>query len=110
MLYIRLIVRGKAEPIEFGARLELSMDEKRMARIEKLSFDVYNESDVLISAVQSYFERIGHYLERALADKIYCNRTNLKFCKDHGIRLSGSAFGRYHARTQKESTQIMLIR
>lgn len=32
-----------------------------MARIEKMSFDAYNESDVLIAAVERYFERTGHY-------------------------------------------------
>ena len=65
-----------------------------MARIEKQSFDAYNESDVLIDAVQRYFERTGHYPERVLADKIYRNRNNLRFCKEHGIRLSGPALGR----------------
>lgn len=47
--YIRPIVRGKAAaPVEFGAKLDLSLDENGMARIEKMSFDAYNESDVLI--------------------------------------------------------------
>lgn len=31
---------------------------------------------------------------RVLADKIYRNRDNLNFCKEHGIRLSGPALGR----------------
>ena len=49
--YIRPIVRGKAAaPVEFGAKMDLSLDEKGMARIEKMSFDAYNESDVLIAA------------------------------------------------------------
>ena len=59
--YIRPIVRGKAAaPVEFGAKLDLSLDEKRMARIERMSFDAYNESDVLISAVERYKARTGH--------------------------------------------------
>ena len=38
--YIRPIVRGKAAtPVEFGAKLDLSIDENGMARLEKLSFD-----------------------------------------------------------------------
>lgn len=104
--YIRPIVRGKAAaPVEFGAKLDLSLDEKGMARIEKMSFDAYNESDVLISAVQRYFERTGHYPERVLADKIYRNRANLQFCKEHGIRLSGPALGRprKNAKTDKKT-------
>lgn len=93
--YIRPIVRGKAAaPVEFGAKMDLSLDEKGMARIEKMSFDAYNESDVLIAAVDRYFERIGHYPERILADKIYRNRNNLAYCREHGIRLSGPSLGR----------------
>lgn len=93
--YIRPIVRGKGKaPTEFGAKLDLSIDDSGMARIEKQSFDAYNESDVLISTIQRYYERAGHYSERVLADKIYRNRNNLSFCKEHGIRLSGPELGR----------------
>ena len=93
--YVRPIVRGKAAaPVEFGAKLDLSIDENGMARLEKLSFDAYNESDVLIGAIERYRERTGHYPERALADKIYRNRENLAYCKLHGIRLSGPSLGR----------------
>ena len=93
--YIRPIVRGKAAaPVEFGAKLDLSIDENGMARLEKLSFDAYNESDVLTGAIERYRERTGHYPERALADKIYRNRDNLAYCKLHGIRLSGPRLGR----------------
>ena len=93
--YIRPIVRGKAAaPVEFGAKMDQSLDEKGMARIEKLSFDAYNESDVLIAATERYYERTGHYPERILADKIYRNRNNLSYCREHGIRLSGPALGR----------------
>ena len=93
--YIRPIVRGKAKtPTEFGAKLDMSIDDHGMARIEKQSFDAYNESDVLIGAIENYHTRAGHYPERVLADKIYRNRKNLKYCSEHGIRLSGPALGR----------------
>ena len=93
--YIRPIVRGKAKiPTEFGAKIDMSIDEKGMARLEKMSFDAYNESDVLIGALQRYYERWKHYPARALVDRIYRNRMNLAFCKEHGIRLSGPALGR----------------
>lgn len=93
--YIRPIVRGKAKtPTEFGAKLDMSIDEYGMARIEKQSFDAYNEGDVLIGAIKRYKERTSHYPERMLADKIYRNRKNLSFCKEHGIRLSGPQLGR----------------
>ena len=93
--YIRPIVRGKAKtPTEFGAKLDLSIDNNGMARIEKTSFDAYNESEVLIDAIERYRERNGFYPERVLVDKIYRNRKNLAFCKEHGIRISGPALGR----------------
>lgn len=51
--YIRPIARGKAKaPVEFGAKLDLSIDENGIARLERLSFDAYNESDVFITAVE----------------------------------------------------------
>jgi hypothetical protein len=49
---------------------------------------------VLIPAIENYYKRNGHYPERVLADKIYRNRINLVYCKEHGIRLAGPALGR----------------
>lgn len=93
--YIRPIVRGKAKsPVEFGAKLDLSVDENGMSRIEKLSFDAYNEGSVLKTAIENYKKRTGHYPERVLADRIYRNRENINFCNAIGIRLSGKRLGR----------------
>lgn len=93
--YIRPIVRGKAKsPVEFGAKLDLSVDETGMCRIEKLSFDAYNESAVLKTAIANYRERTGHYPERILVDQIYRNRENISYCSNLGIRLSGKKLGR----------------
>ena len=92
--YIRPIVRGKAKsPTEFGAKLDLSVDENGMSRIEKLSFDAYNECTVLQSAIENYRKRTGHYPERVLADTIYRNAKNKTFCQRLGIRLSGKRLG-----------------
>ena len=92
--FIRPIVRGKAKnPVTFGAKLDMSIT-NGYARIEKISFDAYNESECLIVAVERYKERMGVYPERVLADKIYRNRTNLSYCKELGIRLSGPSLGR----------------
>ncbi len=93
--YIRPIVRGKAKsPVEFGAKLDLSVDETGMCRIEKLSFDAYNESAVLKTAIANYKDRTGHYPERVLVDQIYRNRENISYCSNLGIRLSGKKLGR----------------
>ena len=63
--YLRPIVRGKTKaPVEFGTKFDLSLDEHGMGRIEKISFDPYNESGTLQDACERYRERTGHYPER----------------------------------------------
>lgn len=49
---------------------------------------------MFISAIENYYKHNGHYPERVLADKIYRNRINLVYCKEHGIRLAGPTLGR----------------
>ena len=65
-----------------------------MGRIEKISFDPYNESGTLQDACERYRERTGHYPERVLVDQIYRNRDNRRYCKEHSIRISGPKLGR----------------
>lgn len=93
--WLRPIVRGKVKtPVEFGAKLDLSIDSEGYSRIEKISFEAYNESTCLIEAIENFKERTGYYPERVLADQIYRTRENRSFCSDHGIRLSGPKLGR----------------
>ena len=104
--YLRPIVRGKAKaPVEFGAKLDMSIDEKGIARLEKISFDAYNECDVLIGTIENYRKRTGHYPERVLVDQIYRNRENRAYCKEHGIRISGPALGRHKQLSLDEKKQ-----
>jgi len=92
--YIRPIVRGKAKsPVEFGAKLDISVV-YGFVRLEKLSFDAYNEVTILKEVIERYKTRTGSYPERVLANKIYRNRDNLVSVKEKGIRLSGPALGR----------------
>lgn len=42
---------------------------------------------------ERFWEREGHYPRNILADKIYRNRKNLSYCKEHGSRLSGWVLG-----------------
>ena len=72
----------------------LSLDSNGYGRIERISFEAYNESSSLEEAAERYRERTGHYPERILADQIYRTRKNRQYCKDHGIRLSGPKLGR----------------
>lgn len=51
--WIRPIVRGKVKaPVEFGTKLDVSIDEEGYGRLAKVSFDAYNESGCLIKAVE----------------------------------------------------------
>ena len=92
--WVRPIVRGKTHVnTEFGAKLHISLVDG-YARIERLDFEPFIESEDFWRAVARYRERYGCYPERILADKIYRNRQTLAFCKEHGIRLSGPALGK----------------
>ncbi len=92
--YLRPVVRGKAKnPVEFGVKLDISVVDG-FTRLEKQSFDSYNESTCLKKEIERYKAREGCYPKRVLADKIYRNRANLSYCKGRGIRLSGPALGR----------------
>lgn len=93
--YIRPIVRGKAKtPVEFGAKYDVSIDEKGHARLEKISFEPYNESTIFVDAIERYRSRTGYYPKRVLVDKIYRTRDNLRFCKEKHIEISGPRPGR----------------
>ena len=106
--YIRPIIRGKAKaPVEFGAKLDISVAEG-YTRLETFSFDNYNEAKFLEQAIENYHQRTGRYPERVLADKIYRNRDNLRYCAKHHIRLSGPALGRPKKDSQPNKEQEYL--
>jgi hypothetical protein len=93
--WVRPVVRGKANAnTEFGAKVHISTDDAGYVRIERMSFDVFNESEDLTCAVEAYRQRTGSYPDRLLADQIYRNRSNHAWCKERGIRLSGPKLGR----------------
>ena len=92
--HLRPIVRGKVRtPVEFGPKLDISVADG-FVRVEKISFEAYNESENLQTAIERYKKRTGRYPQRVLTDKIYRNRDNLAWCRERGIRLSGPALGR----------------
>jgi IS5 family transposase len=100
--WIRPIVRGKVKaPTEFGAKFDLSIDSEGYSRIEKISFEAYNESTCLVEAVERFRKRTGYYPERVLVDQIYRTSENRRYCREHGIRISGPKLGRPSASTAK---------
>jgi hypothetical protein len=92
--HVRPIVRGKvAAPVEFGAKVEMSLVDG-YARIEKMSWDAFNEGGTLRQSVEQFRADTGHYPERILADKLFRTRENLAYCKAHHIRMNGPKLGR----------------
>ena len=92
--YVRPIVRGKKNaPVEFGAKVSVSLVDG-YAFVDKIGWDNYSEAELLPQAVKAYRRRFGCYPEAVLADKLYRNRENLRFCREKGIRLSGPRLGR----------------
>lgn len=103
--WVRPIVRGKASAnVEFGAKLSLSLVDG-IARIDKLSWDAYNESGDLIEQVEAYKKRNGFYPESVHADTIYRTRANRAYLKERGIRLSGKPLGRPPKETESNKEE-----
>ncbi len=99
-------MRGKQKAkVEFGAKLSISVVEG-YTFIDKLSFDSYNEGphEEFLTVMENYRNRFGCYPEKVLADKIYGNRQNRKWCKEHGIHLSAEPLGRKR-KDQREQRQ-----
>ena len=92
--HVRPIKRGKAgAATEFGAKISASLVDG-FTFVDRISWDNYNEAGDLKEQIELYYRRFGFYPESVHADKIYRNRDNRKFCKQHDIRLSGPALGR----------------
>jgi len=92
--HVRPIVRGKANAsTEFGAKISASLVDG-YCFLDHLDWNNYNESGDLENQIETYRERFGFYPSSVHADKIYRNRDNIRFCKKHGIRLSGPPLGR----------------
>ena len=92
--HVRPIVRGKASAkTEFGMKLSLSVVDG-WSRVEKMSWNSYNEGCDLIAEVKRYRNREGYYPESVHVDKIYRTRANRLWCVAQGIRMSGAPLGR----------------
>lgn len=86
--YVRPIVRGKVkDPVEFGAKYDVSVYERGHARLEHVDFEPYNECTILRDVVNRYKERTGHYPKRVLVDLVYRTKENRTFCEERGIEM-----------------------
>ena len=101
--HIRPIVRGKAgKPVEFGAKLSVSCFDNYVF-LDHLSWNNFNESGDLQTQVKAYKNYTGYYPSSVHVDKIYRTRANRAWCKERGIRLSGSPLGRKPKNISKEA-------
>jgi len=105
--HVRPIVRGKQhKPVEFGAKLSVSLTGEGLARADHLRWDAFHEGHDLESQVEAYHRRYGYYPEVILGDPSYGSRDNRKFLKKHGIRFAGKPLGRPPAVTDEHREQI----
>jgi transposase, IS5 family len=108
--HVRPIVRGKAKnPVEFGAKISVSLVDG-MSFVDTLSWDAFNESGDLVMQIKAYRQRFGCYPKSVHVDKIYRTRDNRRFCKEHGIRLSGPPLGRPKQVTESNKKSLAQIR
>lgn len=108
--HIRPIVRGKSgKEVEFGAKISVSLVDG-YSYLDRVCWDAYNEGTDLISQIESYRIRFGHYPEWVSADKIYGNRENRAFMTQHGINYSGVTLGRRPKELTQERKELEVER
>ncbi len=108
--HVRPIVRGKAgKAVEFGSKISVSVVGK-LAFVDRLSWDAFNESVDLIAQVKAYRKRFGFYPASVYADGIYGTRDNRQWLKEHGIRFAGKPLGRPRKATANNKQEIRQIK
>lgn len=101
-------MRGKVgTPVEFGAKLSASL-RNGYAFLDRISWENFNESGDLKSQIEAFKRYTGAYPESVHVDKIYRTRSNRAFCKERGIRISGSPLGRPPANLSREKKKQAL--
>jgi len=105
--YVRIMVRGKQDkPVEFGAKLSVSLTGDGLAHVDHLRWDAFHEGLDLVAQVEAYWKRYGHYPERVLADPLYGTRANRDYLKQRGIRFAGKLLGRPKQITDENREQL----
>jgi len=91
---VRPIVRGKdGRNTEFGSKINVS-EVNGFCRVDRLSWDAYNESKDLELQVENFRTQYDCYPKVLLADRIFLTRENRKYLKEKGIRIYGPPLGR----------------
>lgn len=109
--YVRPIIRGKLnKPVEFGAKLSVSLTGDGVACVDYLRWDAFHEGQDLASQVEAYRERHGVYPEVVLGDPVYGTRDNRRYLKRHGIRFAGKPLGRPKKVTESNREELKRLK
>jgi hypothetical protein len=109
--YVRPIVRGKLnKPVEFGAKLSVSLTGDGLAQVDFLRWDAFHEGLDLPAQVEAYRDQYGHYPERVLADPLYGTRANRDYLKQRGIHFAGKPLGRPKRETDENREQLKQLK
>ncbi len=109
--HVRPMVRGKSgRKVEFGAKVSVSHQKDGYVRLDRLSWNAYNESGDLIDQIESYRVHFGYYPASVHVDRIYRTRENRSYCKAKGIRLSGKPLGRPRKATAENQAELRACR
>ena len=105
--YVRPIVRGKVDkPVEFGAKLSVSLTQDGIARVDALRWDAFHEGHDLPEQVEAYRKHHHAYPEVVIADTIYGSRENRRYLKERGIRFAGKPLGRPKKVTEENKEEL----
>ena len=109
--HVRPIVRGKLNrPVEFGAKLSVSLTGDGVACVDRLRWDAFHEGLDLVSQVEAYHQRYGVYPEVVLGDTAYGTRDNRRYLKRRGIRFAGKPLGRPKKETEANREELARLK
>lgn len=109
--YVRPIIRGKQnKPVEFGAKMSVSLTGEGLAHVDALRWNAFNEGGDLEAQVEAYKTRYGHYPEVVLGDPVYGNRNNRRYLKKQGIRFAGKPLGRPKKVTEENKEELKRLK
>ncbi len=109
--YVRPIIRGKLnKPVEFGAKLSVSLSGEGIACVDHLRWNAFHEGHDLESQVEAYKERYGYYPEAVLADPIYGTRNNRHYLKKRDIHFAGKPLGRPKKETEENKEELKRLK
>lgn len=105
--HVRPIIRGKQDkPVEFGAKLSVSLTEEGVARVDHLRWNAFHEGADLKSQVEAYRQRYGHDPEAVLGDPAYGTRENREYLKTRQSRFAGKPLGRPKKMTEANQEEL----